>query len=112
MTNIIIAVDLTEMHALEELRSAVSGASDVVQAKPFDGVTTAQVLLPLTIAAVPVVKAWIGARSAHKKSQTVVLRGMRFEGYSAKEVAKLYEVLDQEVTPKLPDDEHREALRD
>lgn len=95
MPHIIVGVPVDDQTELAELISAAPGASDPVQSRPFDGVVLVQTLVPLTLISLPTVKAWITHRFEHKKAQTVVLDGMRFEGMSAKEVKTLLETLDQ-----------------
>lgn len=96
MEHVLLAVPPAEAAELEELKATVEGTSQVVEARPFDGVVVAQILVPLTLATIPVLKAWLTARFDHRKSQTVVVRGMKFTGYSAEEVKELFESLDQQ----------------
>lgn len=95
MSHIIVAVPVDDQAELAELVSSVAGASETVESRPFDGVVLVQTLVPLTIASLPLLKAWIVNRFEHKKAQTVVLDGMRFEGMSANDVKTLLETLDQ-----------------
>lgn len=95
MPNVIVAVPMIDQTELAELISDVPGASDIVESRPFDGIVLVQTLIPLTLVSLPLVKAWITHRFEHKKAQTVVLDGMRFEGMSADEVKTLLETLNQ-----------------
>lgn len=95
VSHIIVAVPVDDQAELAELVSSVAGASETVESRPFDGVVLVQTLVPLTIASLPLLKAWIVNRFEHKKAQTVVLDGMRFEGMSANDVKTLLETLDQ-----------------
>ncbi|TCO40517.1 hypothetical protein EV646_11758 [Kribbella antiqua] len=93
-----MVVSPDEAAELEELTASVDGASEPVGARPFDGVVVVQAEIPLTAAAVAILKDWVKARFEQKKSQTVVVRGAKFMGYSADEIRELFAWLDKELT--------------
>jgi hypothetical protein len=95
----LVVVSPDEAAELEDLTASVDGASELVEARPSDGVVVVQAQVPLTAAAVAILKDWIKARFDHKKLQTVVVRGAKFTGYSADDVRELFAWLDKEIEP-------------
>ena len=88
----LVSVPVEESTDLEGLKPL--GTGEELGSQPYDGATIASVLVPLTSASVPVLRAWIISRFDAKKSQSVTIGGVKFEGYDAQEVQELLSELD------------------
>lgn len=84
--------DVSDLHAL---KTQLPNEVNIVQSRAFDGATVVQALTALTIAALPVLKAWLLARAEHRRSTTVIWEGKQLTGYSAEEVGSIVTALDQ-----------------
>ena len=89
-----VEVSLEDAAALEELRSQLSENAPIVQSEALDGDTVVQALVAVSVASLPVIKAWLLARADHAKSTVVSWHGRRFVGYSAKDIGRIVEALE------------------
>lgn len=96
MDHVLIAVPTENAAELTELQELLAMPEVTIESKPFDGVTIAQVLIPVTVLSVPVLTTWIRSRFEHRRSQSVSFRGMKFTGYSPDEIEQLVELLEDE----------------
>lgn len=97
MQHVVIAVPEAEALELARLQDTLPQNTTPIQSKPFDGVTMLQILVPVTVASIPIIKTWVKARFEHRKTQAISFKGMKFTGYSATEVKELIELLDSEI---------------
>jgi len=89
--NISIHVPEEDKADLKSLMKQLDLDGEPFTSRAFDAVTLSVVLVPLTIRALPVLKAWLLARSEARRSTKVTIDGQQFEGYSADEVVKILE---------------------
>lgn len=95
--NALIAVPDNDAADLEALQQSLGLEQHALESKAFDGITMLQILVPVTIATIPVLKTWINARYKHRRSQTVSLKGVKFSGYSPNEIKDLLALLEPEI---------------
>ena len=91
----VVEVPLEDAAALSELHSQLSVSTPIVESEALDGETVLQALVAVTLASLPVLKAWLLARADRAKSTVVSWKGRRFVGYSAKDVAAIAKALEQ-----------------
>jgi hypothetical protein len=88
-----VQVPVDEAASLRELLRNLTVDADTVQLHPFDGETVVQSIIALTGASIPVLRLWLRARVAERKTFRVVYDGTEYAGYTADEVERLVEVL-------------------
>lgn len=89
----LVAVPVEDASSLTALQEELGLDGRTLESKPFDGDTLFQLVVPITIASVPILKTWIKARFEHRSNQTISVRGMKFTGYSVKELNELTDIM-------------------
>jgi outer membrane biogenesis lipoprotein LolB len=88
-----VQVPVDEAASLHELLQRLAVDADTAQLHPFDGEAVVQSVIALTGASIPVLRLWLRARVAERKSYRVVYDGTEYVGYTADEVERLVEAL-------------------
>lgn len=92
-----VQVPLDEAASLRELLRHLDVHADTSQLHPFDGETVIQSVVALTGASIPVLRLWLRARVAERKTFRVVYDGTEYVGYTVDEVERLVEALKADV---------------
>jgi hypothetical protein len=92
----LIGVEEADRDDLDSLAGEV-GSDPALETRALDGATIVQVLIPISLATLAVVRAWLLARLEKHKTSSVTWKGRKFVGYSADEVAEIIAALEREV---------------
>ncbi|WP_146081670.1 hypothetical protein [Clavibacter michiganensis] len=97
MQHVLISVPAEDAKDLAHLQEMLSEPGQLIESKPFDGVLMLQILVPVTLASVPVLKLWIKSRFELRQTQSVSINGMNFTGYSPKEIEQIAKILEDDI---------------
>ena len=94
-----VQVPIEDEASLHELTGRMEcDEREQIRVHPFDGEMVTQVVVPLTLASIPVLKAWILGRADQRKSLKVAFRGYELTGYTPREVEIIIRALEEAVS--------------
>jgi hypothetical protein len=91
--SVVIQTPIADVDALNGLAVEFGSSRELLETRALDGGSVAAVVLPVTIASLSLLKAWMLARIDQKKSVKISWNGKTFQGYSAQEVSRITEAL-------------------
>lgn len=83
---ITVQVPASEAEELGALIRDMAVDTAPIESRAFDGGIVVTAIVTLTTTSLPVLKAWLQARSQERRSTKVTIKGKQFTGYSADEV--------------------------
>ncbi len=96
-----VGVDPAHVGVLDALLAELDVSSDKVTARPFDGETVVQALVPLSLATLPLIRTWIRQHFETKRNYRITCEGIEVAGYSADEAYDILRtLLDSRVEPR------------
>ena len=93
--SLVVQVPVADQEDLRQLVESSASGERVIESRPFDGETVVQVLLVLSPAIYPFFRTWITSRSERAKNTYVSIDGMRFKGFTAREVTRITGEIEQ-----------------
>lgn len=92
---ITVQVPAGEAEALEALIRdlSVDAEAELIESRAFDGGLIIMAVVSIATATLPVLKAWLLARSQERRSTKVTIEGKQFQAYSADEVIAILEAV-------------------
>lgn len=95
--NISVQVPAEDPEALTALASELGlTPDDLIAARPFDGLIMLQILVPVSTAAISVLRKWIDARERSRSSYRIFVQGVEITGYTAAEAERILLALAEE----------------
>ena len=97
MEHFVISAPPEEISELNELRDSLKDEnSEVVgESKAFDGATVVQLVVPITIGTIAVVRTWIDRRFRFRGDQTITYKGIKIKGHSAKDALEILDKIQE-----------------
>ena len=99
--SVLVQVPLGDQEDLQQLVENSVSEGGVTESRPFDGATVVQALLVLSSSTYPFFRTWITSRSQKTKNTYVSVDGMRLKGFTATEVKRII----QQIEERLKDDD-------
>lgn len=96
-----VSIQVPESDASDLVRLASElGFPDTVPSSvhPFDGSVLVQIAVPFSLATAAVLRTWISARQAARKSMHIMADGIDLTGYTATEAIRLIESMTEDST--------------
>lgn len=88
MIDVAISVPFDDSDSLEAFPATAEDLA-IGESRSIDGNTLATIIVPVALASLPVLKAWLIARVEAKKGCVVSFDGATLHGYSADEVERI-----------------------
>jgi hypothetical protein len=89
----VVSVPLSDLKELNDLASATNSAA-TVESRALDGATTVQLVIPVTVGTVALLRTWLLSRLERHKTSSVSWRGNVFVGYTPEEIGEIVQSLD------------------
>lgn len=91
-TVVVFEVSQSDAEELREFAATLENAL-LVESRALDGDAAIQLVATVVLATIPVIRAWLLARSDRKKSTLISWNGNKIQGYDAAEVKEIIESL-------------------
>lgn len=92
-TAVTVGVPVADADDLSDVTPVFADPPVALEAHPFDGAVFAQVAGVVTSAGVPVLLAWIKARTEKRKHMSISAYGVEATGYTVEELQPVLEML-------------------
>lgn len=96
--SVAIQVPTVDSDDLDEIGKTLETDQEIITGLPFDGEAVAQLVASVTTVSLPFFAAWLRARVDARKHLSVTIKGMKLRGYSPKEVEKIIDVVQRELS--------------
>ena len=93
--SLVVQVPVADQQDLRQLVESSPSSGRIIESRPFDGEAVVQALLVLSPTIYPFFRTWITSRSERAKNTYVSIDGMRLKGFTAREVARITEEIEQ-----------------
>jgi hypothetical protein len=94
-----VQVPVEDDEALATLASELGlTLGDPIRVRPFDGIIMIQMLVPVSTAAISILRKWIDARQKSRSSYRIFAKGIEMTGYTAAEAERVLRALAEEDT--------------
>lgn len=97
MVDVVVSLPQADASALEDFERMDGDSIGFSETRSLDGNTMATALVSITLATLPVLKAWLISRVEAKKGCLVTFEGVTLQGYTAEEVSRIVAAIESQI---------------